>query len=82
VGLPPRDLAAPVERAAGLAPGGAPGYNHCLSCGDCVEACEHATRKLRGKLAEKAGGVPVAAPLTFGWTVNSADSSPQRTPGS
>jgi polyferredoxin len=41
VGLPPRDLLAPIERDEGLALPKGPAMNHCLSCGDCVEACEY-----------------------------------------
>jgi polyferredoxin len=66
VAIAPRELERPVERVAGLAPSGAPGFNHCLSCGDCIEACEHATRKSRTRLAGPDGKVP-PAPLGFAW---------------
>lgn len=40
-GIPPRDLLALVPRDEGLALARSPAVNHCLSCGDCVEACEY-----------------------------------------
>lgn len=41
VGLAPRDLRGEVRRDEGLAIAATTGVHHCLSCGDCVEACEH-----------------------------------------
>jgi polyferredoxin len=41
VGLAPRDLLAEIERDEGLSIARATGVHHCLSCGDCIEACEH-----------------------------------------
>jgi polyferredoxin len=38
--LPPRDLLSMIPRREGLAVSEAPAVNHCLSCGDCVEACQ------------------------------------------
>jgi polyferredoxin len=55
VGLPPRDLLAVIERDDGLALARSPGFHHCLSCGDCIEACEH--------VVGRRGLAPV--PLTF-----------------
>jgi len=40
VDLRPRDLLAEVTRDEGLAIAATTGVHHCLSCGDCVEACE------------------------------------------
>lgn len=40
VHLAPRELMAPAGPRPGLAVAEAPGRNHCLECGDCVEACE------------------------------------------
>jgi polyferredoxin len=41
VELDPRDLARPRDEMRGIGIEGFPGRNHCLSCGDCVRACEH-----------------------------------------
>lgn len=41
MGLPPRDLLATIDRDEGLALPRGPAMNHCLSCGDCIEACEY-----------------------------------------
>lgn len=40
VGLDPRDLSVPRENLGGLALSGFPSAHHCLTCGDCVRACE------------------------------------------
>ena len=40
VGLAPRNLPGEIERDEGLAIATTTGVHHCLSCGDCVEACE------------------------------------------
>ena len=40
VGLEPRDLTRPLEGLGGIALDGFPERNHCLTCGDCVQACE------------------------------------------
>ena len=45
VGLDPRDLQKPKDDIGGLAIDGFPGQNHCLTCGECVRACEHQFRK-------------------------------------
>lgn len=55
MGLPPRSLDSRIPGAGGLAIDGLPARNHCLMCGDCIQACEFV-------LAKK--GVP--APLRFG----------------
>ncbi len=39
--LAPRDLLGTIRRDEGLALAEGPAMNHCLSCGDCIEACEH-----------------------------------------
>ncbi len=41
VNLEPRSLAAPVTDRRGVSLPDAPGFNHCLECGDCIDACEH-----------------------------------------
>ena len=56
VHLPPRAMLELVERDRGLAISQAPAVNHCLSCGDCIEACEMVLAKQ---------DVPI--PLTFSW---------------
>jgi polyferredoxin len=45
VGLDPRDLAKPKDGLGGIAIDGFPGRNHCLTCGECVRACEHQFRR-------------------------------------
>lgn len=40
VGLTPRDLTKPIDEMPGLGIEGFPEANHCLTCGDCVRACE------------------------------------------
>jgi polyferredoxin len=45
VGLDPRDLTKPKDDIGGLAIDGFPGHNHCLTCGECVRACEHQLRR-------------------------------------
>ena len=45
VHLDPRHLDQLMEAPGGLAFSGMPAANHCLSCGACVEICEHMTRK-------------------------------------
>ncbi len=45
VDLDPRNLHKPLNDRGGIAASGLPGLNHCLACGDCVEACEHVLRK-------------------------------------
>lgn len=40
VGLNPRDLEKPQNDVIGVAIEGLPQANHCLTCGDCVRACE------------------------------------------
>ena len=39
--LAPRDLLGTIQRDEGLTLAERPAMNHCLSCGDCIEACEH-----------------------------------------
>lgn len=48
VDLKPRDLEAPMPMRGGFSIADAPGFNHCLECGDCVRACEEMVR-LRGE---------------------------------
>ncbi len=48
VDLTPRDLAMPMPMRGGLSIADAPGFNHCLECGDCIRACEEMIR-LRGR---------------------------------
>jgi polyferredoxin len=45
VGLDPRDLTRPKNDLGGLAIDGFPQANHCLTCGECVRACEHRFRR-------------------------------------
>jgi polyferredoxin len=45
VGLDPRDLSKPKDNLGGLAIEGFPERNHCLTCGECVRACERQFRK-------------------------------------
>ncbi len=56
VGLAPRNLPGEIERDEGLAIASTTGVHHCLSCGDCVEACEY--------ILEKRGVTPIALTLT------------------
>jgi len=44
VGLYPRDLSQPKEHLGGIGIDGFAGANHCLTCGECVRACEHQFR--------------------------------------
>ena len=44
VALHPRDLSRPKEGLGGIGIDGFPGANHCLTCGECVRACEHQLR--------------------------------------
>ncbi len=41
VGLNPRDLRTPMNDVIGVAIEGLPQSNHCLTCGECVRACEN-----------------------------------------
>lgn len=41
VGLDPRDLRKPQNDVIGVAIEGLPQANHCLTCGECVRACEN-----------------------------------------
>ena len=45
VGLDPRDLTKMKESVGGIALDGFPDQNYCLTCGECVRACEHQFRK-------------------------------------
>jgi ferredoxin-type protein NapH len=45
VHLDPRHLDDLVAAPGGLAFSGLPAMNHCLHCGECVDICEHMTRK-------------------------------------
>src|SRR6185295_61941 len=58
VGLPPRDLLATIERNDGLALAQGPAMNHCLSCGDCIEACEY--------ILERRHVAPIPLSFAFG----------------
>lgn len=40
VGLDPKDLRKPMNDVIGIAIEGLPQSNHCLTCGECVRACE------------------------------------------
>jgi len=40
VDLNPMDLAKAIPARGGVSIGDAPGNNHCLKCGDCIQACE------------------------------------------
>lgn len=42
VELHPRDLGRARPEQGGISIGGFPEHNHCLTCGDCVRACENA----------------------------------------
>lgn len=57
VDLKPRELALPVSDRRGVSLLDAPGFNHCLECGDCIQACEF--------MIDKRGTGPV--PLHLGW---------------
>jgi polyferredoxin len=57
VGLTPRDLEVPINGLPGIGLDGFPSRNHCLTCGDCVRACEHVTH---GKIE--------TAPLRLGFS--------------
>lgn len=61
VDLDPRDLDAPVTGRGGCSLPDAPGFNHCLECGDCVRACEHMVRQAHG------GTCALDAPLHLGY---------------
>ena len=58
MGLPPRDLLSTIERDEGLALPRGPAMNHCLSCGDCIEACEY--------ILERRKITPVPLSFAFG----------------
>jgi ferredoxin len=45
VGLDPRDLTRPKNNLGGIGLDGFAELNHCLTCGECVRACEHQFRK-------------------------------------
>jgi polyferredoxin len=45
VGLDPKNLSAPLSNRGGLAVDDFPGAHHCLTCGDCVRACEKVTSR-------------------------------------
>ncbi len=45
VALHPRDLSKPKEGLRGIAIDGFPEQGHCLTCGECVRACENQYRK-------------------------------------
>lgn len=45
VGLHPRDLGRPLNDVPGIAIDGFPEANHCLTCGECVRACEGVFKK-------------------------------------
>ncbi len=49
VELDPKDLAALRRGIGGLAIDGFPSNNHCLTCGDCVRACELVSSKKGGR---------------------------------
>lgn len=57
--IPPRELLQSMHRDEGLAISEAPAVNHCISCGDCVEACE--------MVMAKKSPTPAPIPLTFDW---------------
>jgi len=65
VGLDPRDLTKPKDNVGGVAIDGFPGQNHCLTCGECVRACEHQFRK-----------APALVPLRLSFHARAA--SPER----
>ena len=46
--LDPRHLERLLPSPGGLAFGELPAVNHCLQCGECIEICEHQTRKKDG----------------------------------
>ena len=61
VDLKPRELARPVDDRRGVSLLDAPGFNHCLECGDCVDACE---RMIQVRTPEV---FPQGVPLRFGY---------------
>jgi polyferredoxin len=45
VELNPKSLTSKIPERGGISMAEFPAAHHCLSCGDCVRACEHATRR-------------------------------------
>jgi len=72
MGLPPRDLLSTIERDEGLALPRGPAMNHCISCGDCIEACEY--------ILERRKITPV--PLSFAFGAYEEKSTPEPPPPS
>lgn len=67
VDLKPRELAEAVTDRRGISVADAPGFNHCLECGDCIDACE---RMIELRTPEN---FPQLVPLRMGYF-----SGPQR----
>lgn len=61
VDLDPRRLALPVVDRQGVSLPDAPGFNHCLECGDCVRACERMIE------VSRPNDFPQAVPLRLGY---------------
>lgn len=60
VDLKPRDLTASVTDRVGVSIADAPGFNHCLECGDCIVACEMMVSLRSNRPGD-------TAPLHLGW---------------
>lgn len=72
VGLHPRDLTRPKGDIGGIAIDGFQQASHCLTCGDCVRACEHQLRRKS----------PALVPLRLGARVRATrPSGEKRSPG-
>ncbi len=67
VGLSPRELANAVTDERGFSANAAPGFNHCLECGDCIQACDAMIHKATPE------NYPQGVPLKMGYF-----SGPQR----
>ncbi len=63
VDLHPRTLAEPVSDRVGITIADAPGFNHCLECGDCIVACQF--------MVARKGTPREAAPLRLGYFAGS-----------
>lgn len=61
VNLLPRELANPVTDRRGVSVPDAPGFNHCLECGDCIDACEFMIQRRTPE------NFPAGVPLRMGY---------------
>ena len=61
VGLKPRELGLAIEDERGFSANAAPGFNHCLQCGDCIQACDVMIEKVTPE------NYPEKVPLKMGY---------------